>query len=60
MRKGMKQQKRLPEEGVDAPSPELFKVKLDRALKCQNLLKMFLLTEGGLDLTFKGPFHSIL
>lgn len=50
----------LPGEGVDAPSLKPFKVKLDRALKCLNLLKMFLLFEGGLDLIFKDLFQTIL
>jgi len=41
--------KKLPEEMVDAPSLETFKVRLDRALSNLIWLKMSLLTVGGLD-----------
>jgi len=39
----------LPREVVNAPSPETFKVRLDRALSNLIELKMSLLIAGGLD-----------
>ena len=49
---------RLPGELVDAPSPETFKARLDRALSNLVQLKVPLLTAGGLGwMTSKGPFQ---
>jgi len=47
--KVMKLWHRFPREVVDAPSPETFKARLDRALSNLIHLKMSLLTAGGLD-----------
>jgi len=40
---------RLPREVVNAPSVEIFKVRLDGTLSNLIKLEMFLLTAGGLD-----------
>jgi len=53
----------LPGEVVDAPSLEVFKVRLDRALSNLMELKVSLLAAGGLDLgTFKysNTNHSMI
>jgi len=49
---------RLPGEVVDAPSLEMFKVRLDGALSNLIQLKMSLLTAGGLgQMASKGAFQ---
>ena len=48
----------MPREVVDAPSLEMFKVRLDGALSNLIWLKMSLFMAGGLDqMTFNGPFQ---
>jgi len=52
---------RLSREVVDAPSLEMFKARLDRALNNLIRLKMSLLSAGGLDtVAFKSPFQPKL
>jgi len=49
---------RLPGEAVDAPSLEVFKVRLDGALSNLGWWKMSLPMAGGLDwMIFAGPFQ---
>jgi len=51
----VKHRNRLPREVVAAPSLEVFKARLDRALRNVIELKMSLLAAGGLDkMAFKG------
>lgn len=49
MMKVLKDWNSLPREVVDAPSPETFKISLDRTLSSLGLLKVSLLIVGGLD-----------
>jgi len=56
--KVVKHWSRLLREVVDAPSLEVFKVRLDRALIKLIQWKMFLPMAGRLDqMNFKGPFQ---